>query len=144
MRSIHFVVINSKMEYGLEICGCSYFTILHPLRVLQKSFIRIISYETKLQHTLQLFKNFNISPIRNLYIYKTLKIFFDRVGRVNFVIFVRCQGTSLMALCPNQMLQYLGNFTYLPTFIKEWQIKKKCLKILCNHLMIDEGMNRYF
>lgn len=53
----------------------SYNTIFHPISTpLQKLlvFMRIIIYKTKLDHTLQLFKNLNTLPIRILFIYTTL------------------------------------------------------------------------
>lgn len=42
LRRIYYALINSKLKYGLSICGCTYHTTLEPLITLQKGFIRII------------------------------------------------------------------------------------------------------
>lgn len=57
-------------------------------------------------------RNLNIVPVTNLYIFITLKIFFDGSGDSKLCVFIGPQGRSLMSLCPNQILKYSGNFTY--------------------------------
>lgn len=51
---------------------------LKPLITIQKHFIRIVKKKTKHESSLPLFKALNILPLRNLYIYKVLKLFFIR------------------------------------------------------------------
>lgn len=154
MRTIYYALINSKIEYGLEIWGGSYFATLKPLIILQKAFIRIISFKKKVDHTFQLFVNLNILPIRNLYVFKTLQIFFDRSGDKKLRDFRRVSRNRLNVIVPKPNLTIFKKFyLYLaPTFfnslppqIKECAIKQTFLKLLRNHL-INEGNieNKYF
>lgn len=81
------------LKWNMESWGGSYCTILHPIIVLLISFMMvIIPYNTKLDHTLQLFKNFNTLPIRILFIYTTSKILTDKSGESKLYISVGCQG----------------------------------------------------
>lgn len=80
LRTVYFAMINSKLEYGLTIYGGAYKTSLQPLIVLQKAFVRIISNKIKTEHAAPLFKTLEILPLRNLYIFKVLRVFFERSG----------------------------------------------------------------
>jgi hypothetical protein len=78
MRILYFALINSKLDYGLSIWGGTYITTLKPLFVIQKSFMRHIAKCPRLTHTEPLFLTFKVLPISNLYLFKVLKIFFNR------------------------------------------------------------------
>lgn len=78
MRTLYYALINSKLEYGITIWGGTYTSTLKPLIVIQKSFMRHIANCHKYAHTDPLFTNLKVLPINNLYMYKVLRIFFDR------------------------------------------------------------------
>lgn len=153
MRSLYFALINSKIGYGLEIWGGSYFTTLYPLIVLQKAFVRILSFKSRLEHANELFITLNILPIRNLYIYKTLKIFFDRSGDKKLCDFRRVARNRLNVIVPKPNFTFFRKFylflaptffNLLPNEIKQCQSKNTFLKLVRSHLLNDEDVDRYF
>lgn len=130
LRTLYFALIHSRLSYGLEVYGGATNRILHPLEIIQKHFIRILSYKGKREPSLPLFKQLGILPLKYLFVYKVLKIFYVRSGnigvtrmhyqtrmssqsffirpRVNKTIFSRC-------------FVFLGPkiFNVLPKYIKE-------------------------
>lgn len=78
LKELYHALVSSRMEYGIVIWGGTYHTSLKPLITLQKYFIRILSHKTRLTHTPPLFLALNILPFRNLYIFKVLRLFFNR------------------------------------------------------------------
>jgi hypothetical protein len=153
LRSMYFALINSKIEYGLEIWGGAFSTTIRPIIILQKAFIRIISYKTRLEHTFQLFRNLNILPIRNLYVYKTLKMFFDKSVEKRICHFHRVSRNRLNVVVPKPNLTTFRKFylflaprffNILPNDIKECQVKDVFLRLLRKHLMTEEDINTYF
>lgn len=80
--SVYHALINSRISYGLVCWGGTYISTLYPIITLQKSFIRIITRSCKSDHSWPLFSNLKILPLRNLYIYKVLKLFFIRSSKI--------------------------------------------------------------
>jgi hypothetical protein len=83
LRTVYYALVNSKMEYGLIVWGGAYATNLNPLITIQKTFVKIIMHKKKTDHSAPLFKTLKILPLRNLYIFKVLRLFFDRSGHMN-------------------------------------------------------------
>lgn len=79
-------LIHSKLQYGLSCWGCAYTTKIRPLLILQKCLIRRICNADRLAHSLDLFKKLNILPVKHLYYYKVLKIFFLRSGYLQYTL----------------------------------------------------------
>ena len=85
----------SKLQirvYVIEIWGGAYFTTVKPIVVLQKYFIRIISNKNRFEHTAQLFKDLKILPFRNLFIFKVLKVFFEKSGEDRYSLRIRSKS----------------------------------------------------
>ena len=148
LKSVYYALISSKIEYGMEIWGGAYYTTLKPIITLQKCFIRLVSNKTRLQHTEPLFKDLNILPFRNLYIFKVLNIFFCKSGedRQNFGLrgrartLRRCADVSVPK--PNltaykHFFSFLAPkfFNNLPEEIKLCNNKKTYSKLVKNILL---------
>ena len=77
-KSIYFALVNSHLNYGISVWGCSGDTNkLQKLFVAQKNCIRNLLGIPKLNrytkgHTKKVFNNYNILSIHNLYFYATL------------------------------------------------------------------------
>lgn len=85
LRVIYFALVQSKLEYGISFWGGTYASALKPIFIAQKHIIRVINNKNRREHSMPLFRLMNILPLRYLYIYKTLKIFFLKSGNNNFI-----------------------------------------------------------
>lgn len=150
---VYYALISSKIEYAIEIWGGAYFTNIKPIVLLQKYFIRIISNKNRFEHTLQLFKDLKILPIRNLFVYKVLKNFYDRSGEDRLTSRPqssrRCFDVSIPK--PNstafkKSYSYLAPklFNVMPNEIKSCGNKKKFCKLVRSHLADQEAIESYF
>lgn len=81
LRSIYFAIVHSKIQYGLSCWGGTYTTIVNPIVIAQKAVIRQIFKLRKTEHSFPYFKQLNIFPLRHLYIYRVLRLFFVRSGQ---------------------------------------------------------------
>lgn len=80
MRTLYFALIHSKIVYGIENWGSADEYIINSLQVTQNHFIRIISFKQKKDSALPIFKKLKILPVRYLYVFKVLKMFYLRSG----------------------------------------------------------------
>lgn len=83
LKTMYFALAQSKLEYGLACWGGTYFSIIKPVFMAQKYIIRIINFRKKVESAKPLFKLNKILPLRNLYVFKVLKLFFIRSGNLN-------------------------------------------------------------
>ncbi len=91
LKTVYYAIISSKIEYGIEIWGGTYVTTLKPIVTLQKCFVRLVSNKRKFEHTEPLFQNLQILPFKNLYIFKVLKVFFEKSGENRQFLGIRSQ-----------------------------------------------------
>lgn len=77
---IYFGIVHSKVQYGITCWGGAYLNKVNPLLIAQKHIIRIICKKNRLYNSFVLFQELKILPIRHLYYYKVLKVFFIRSG----------------------------------------------------------------
>jgi hypothetical protein len=80
IRTIYFSIVHSKLQYGITCWGGSYLSNINSLLVAQKRVIRIMAGLHRNEHTFPHFKELDILPLRYLYIYRVLRIFFIRGG----------------------------------------------------------------
>ena len=66
LRQVYFTLINCHVNYCIEAWGTAYSSTLHPLIVLQKKAIRIMTFADYNAHTKELFKILDILPIHKL------------------------------------------------------------------------------
>lgn len=150
---VYYGIFNSKLEYGLALYGGTYFSNIKPLIIAQKFAMRIIFNKKRTVHSLPLFQKSQVLPLRYLYIYKVLKLFFLRSGhnivRVHLYNFRSKDPYSI----PFTRKEYYRHF-YLsraPTFYKnipteiqnEPSLKRFCI-LLKEWLFLQTDIEKYF
>lgn len=79
LRTLYFSLVHSRIDYGISIWGGIYSNNIKPLITVQKKkFIRLIKNKNRFETTFPIFKTLNILPLRYLFVYKVLRIFFLR------------------------------------------------------------------
>lgn len=81
LRTVYFALVNSKLDYGLSCWGGIYNTTLKPLLMSQKYIIRQIFNLRKRDHSFPFFRILKVLPIRHMYLFKVLRIFYKRGGQ---------------------------------------------------------------
>ena len=76
LKMFYFGLFQSKLSYGLSCWGGSYQNKIKPILSIQKSVIRRLCNVHRLAHSFELFKLHKILPVRHLYYFKVLKLFF--------------------------------------------------------------------
>ena len=69
-RLLYMSLIHCHLMYCLEVWGCASNLALHPLEVIQKRIIRLMSFAPYQSHTAHLFESLEIMTVRKLYLYK--------------------------------------------------------------------------
>ena len=101
---IYYGIFHSKLQYGITCWGGAYSNIIQPLIVAQKYVIRIMCKKNRHHHSFVLFCMLKILPLRHLYFFKTLKVFFIRGGYLQNHI------------SPIHHLRNSRNLAYIPRF----------------------------
>ena len=78
LKMVYYALVMAKLEYGLSCWGGCYPTTLNPLFVQQKMILRTLLRKSRNESSWHLFKSSNILPLKHLYVYKVLRIFFKR------------------------------------------------------------------
>lgn len=76
LKQLYFAFVHSKLQYGLPIWGSTYISNLTPIVNVQKSFVRIICNKSRHTHSFPLFLSLQILPLRHLYVFKVLDLFY--------------------------------------------------------------------
>ena len=66
LKNLYYSLIYPFLIYGILVWGNTYQATLHPLVILQKRMIRIITFTNYYEHTSPLFKSLNILKIHDL------------------------------------------------------------------------------
>ena len=66
LKNLYYALIHPFLIYGILVWGYTYRATLHPLVILQKRMIRIITFTNYYEHTSPLFKSLNIMKIYDL------------------------------------------------------------------------------
>lgn len=108
LLTIYYAIVQSRLDYGLACWGSAYVTSLKPLIVAHKKVVRVISNRSRYEPSLPLFQSLKILPLRYLYIYKVLKMFFLRSGhinlRINEVYLLRNKTTAVVPFVKKRAL----------------------------------------
>lgn len=76
LRNLYFSLVHSRLDYGITCWGGTYKTNLKTLSVLQKLFVKIILKKKLNETSFPLFIQLKILPIRYMYVYKVLRVFY--------------------------------------------------------------------
>jgi hypothetical protein len=104
LLNAYHALINSRLSYGLVCWGGIYVSTLNPIIIFQKSFLRIMTKSRITEHSWPLFLRLKILPIRNLYVYKVLKLFFIRSSNVTLNRDIRYNFRQLLVQVPKSNL----------------------------------------
>ena len=78
LKSVYFGLIGSKIQYGIVCWGYTYSNLLKPISIIQKKIIRCILKKPLTEPSFPLFKRLNILPLKHLYVYRVVKLFYLR------------------------------------------------------------------
>ena len=80
LKMVYYGIFQSKLQYGICCWGGAYQNKINQILTIQKSAIRKVFKSHRLAHTMNLFRVSKILPVRQLYYFKVLKVFFVRGG----------------------------------------------------------------
>lgn len=87
LNVVYFALVQSKLSYGLPFWGGSYETTLKPILVRQNFIIKTMCFKKKRDSSWILYVNKKILPLKHLFVYRVLKLFFSKSGnRMNKVL----------------------------------------------------------
>ena len=145
LRIIYTSLIQSYLSYGISVWGAANPTNLHPLIILQKRAIRLISNSNYLDHTNPIFHNFNILKLNDLYKIRCLKYIYSTIflNKHKFILdFITAQQINHNYHTRNTDLR-------LPTVrlfkFKQSLVYKSILywNEIKNFVPLDKGINKF-
>lgn len=80
LNMIYFALIQSKIFYGISFWGCAYDITLKPISIAQNSVVKIMCFKKKTFSAWVLYIERKILPLKHLYVFRVLKMFFSRSG----------------------------------------------------------------
>lgn len=113
LETVYYGLVQSKLQYGLACWGGTYSNNLQPLIVTQKHILRIIWKKRRREHSFCLFCYSKILPLKHLYFYKVLKIFFFRSGNLlnqNLTAYELRSNDRFLAIIPPHNTHIFLNF----------------------------------
>jgi hypothetical protein len=78
LRKLYHALVESIIMYGITSWGGIYFTNIADLFIAQKRIIKLIYARPRTTPTIPLFRELDLLPLRYLYVFKVLKMFFVR------------------------------------------------------------------
>lgn len=86
LRKLYHALVESIIMYGISSWGGIYFASIEDLYIAQKRIIKLIYNRPKFTPTIPLFRDLNLLPLRYLYVFKVLKMFFVRSDSFHYRI----------------------------------------------------------
>ena len=83
LKLLYHSLYESRIQYGIAVWGNTHQTNLNQIIVNQKRIIRTIYNKHFLTSSRPLFRNLNVLPFLNLYIYRVMRLFFVQSGNTN-------------------------------------------------------------
>jgi hypothetical protein len=81
LNMLYCALVESRLQYGITMWGGAYLNSVNPLIIGQKFIIRVMSKKPARYHSLILFRDREILPLRYLYFYKVLEVFYRQSGQ---------------------------------------------------------------
>jgi len=75
-RSLYFALVNPRIQYGIEIYGKTTLQFLQPLHIACNRVLRTLQGQSRFCNVKQLYINFNILPVHQLYKYSVCKMIY--------------------------------------------------------------------
>ena len=80
LNLVYFALVQSKLSYGLPFWGGTYENTLQPIAVRQNFVIKTMCFKKKSDSSWILYRNKKILPLKHLYVFRVLKMFFSKSG----------------------------------------------------------------
>ena len=129
LRKLYHALVESIIMYGISSWGGTYYANIEDLYIAQKRIIKLIYHCPRRTPTIPLFRQLNLLPLRYLYVYKVLKMFFIRSNsfhsRLSHVYYTRNPNNFAGVRCNSEKLRrfylYMAPYFYriLPNSIKQ-------------------------
>jgi len=128
LRNVYFALVHSRIQYGLEFWAGTHEYLTNKIFVTQKYFVRTILFKNQREHTRPLFKQLNILPLKNLFVFKVLKVFYRRSGnRGTENLFYRTRSTTQQLFSRPKVNKAFFSKTFL-------YLGPKCFNLLPNNI----------
>lgn len=81
LKSLYYALIDSRLQYGIHCWGGAFQNLIEKLKKTQNQFIRVILFKKRRETSLPLFKELGILPLKYIFVFKILKLFYQRSGQ---------------------------------------------------------------
>lgn len=101
LKTLYYAFVHSRLQYALHCWGGAYKSYIDKLRTTQNHIIRIIANRKIRDSAFPLYFQLKILPIKHLYVYKVLRIFFHKsgnLGTTNLFHYTRSNSNRLFKL----------------------------------------------
>ena len=82
LRMLYHALFECRAMYGIACWGGTYFSTIRPVVLLQKYILQIITRTRKRDHSYPLFQQLSILPLRQMYVYRVMRIYYTRSGNM--------------------------------------------------------------
>lgn len=156
LRKLYHALVESIIMYGISAWGGTYFSNIEDLYIAQKRIVKLIYNCPRSTATVPLFRKLNILPLRYLYVYKVLKLFFVRStshhNRITYTYNLRNPNRFGIILCNSEKCRrfylYMAPFWFnmIPEHLKELPTDRRHVfeKGIRNWLLNIDDIERYF
>lgn len=86
LRQIYFAFVHSRLNYGITCWGSTFYSNIKPIITIQKTYIRLIKSKGSRSESLKLFLQLGILPLRYMFVFKVLQMFFKISGNLGATI----------------------------------------------------------
>lgn len=83
LKMLYFSLVHCRLNYGIVTWGGTYVSNLKPLFIVQKKCIRVICKKPHDHPSFTLFSQLQILPLRNMFVFKVLRLFFIKCRNCN-------------------------------------------------------------
>ena len=84
LKNVYYALVQSKIEYGLVCFGGIYESIIKRMIKIQKHIVKVMFFKSRVSSSWPIFSKNKILPVRSLYCYKVLKLFYCNSGNRGF------------------------------------------------------------
>jgi hypothetical protein len=153
LKIFYHALIESRLSYGICCWGGTYYATLKPLIIAQKHIIRLMHFRNKRSPSWPLFLVSNILPLRHLYIFKVMKVYFVMSGNRNLSCYPLRNNNMFFKNVPKFFKTHFSNyflvsaptiFNKLPIDIRSLSSKGKFISCLRVWLLQFSSVNFIF
>lgn len=117
LKMIYYGLCHSKIGYGILCWGSTSNENLSKILIVQKHLVRLIKGCNRFEPSFPLFCSLNILPVRHLYYFNTLKLFFSnsfQLSHRNFSTYGLRSNSNLSVNIPrHRFTKFLSTFKFL-------------------------------